>query len=257
MQKIKLSFSHDDSVARIILDDGKGNVLDQIMMKELQQALDSFHEKKELKLITFEGAGKHFSFGASVEEHKKENAAEMLKAFHRLFYSITDLSIPTAAKISGQCLGGGMELALICNFLFADKTAKLGQPEIVLGVFAPPASVILPMKIGRAKAEELLLTGKTIGADEALNIGLLNEVFADKAAMDAATEAWMEQHIVPRSASSLRMAVSASRSFFNHILTKFLPALEQVYVHQLMETHDANEGINSFLEKRKPEWQNS
>ena len=257
MKKIRVSFHHNNSVAQIILDDGKGNILDHVMMDELQNVFNSFKEKEEIKLITFEGAGKHFSFGASVEEHKKENAAQMLRAFHQLFYSVADLSIPTMAKISGQCLGGGMELALICNFLFADKTAMLGQPEIILGVFAPPASVILPMKIGRAKAEELLLTGKTISADEALNIGLLNKVFADKAAMDIATDAWIQQYIVPKSASSLRMATSASRSFFNHILTKFLPGLEQMYVQQLMETQDANEGINSFLEKRKPVWQNN
>jgi enoyl-CoA hydratase/carnithine racemase len=88
--------------------------------------------------------------------------------------------MPVLAKISGQCLGGGMELALICNFLFADKTAKLGQSKILLGVFPPPASVILPIKIGNAKAEELILTGKSISAEEGRAIGLINEVFENK-----------------------------------------------------------------------------
>ncbi len=119
--------------------------------------LNSFKNNNDIKLITFEGAGKHFSFGASVEEHTKENAPEMLQKFHQIFYTITDLAIPTLAKISGQCLGGGLELALVCNFLFADKSAKLGQPEIILGVFPPPASIILPLKIGNAKAEELII----------------------------------------------------------------------------------------------------
>ncbi|MFQ5447389.1 MAG: enoyl-CoA hydratase-related protein [Saprospiraceae bacterium] len=254
MNKIKLQFTHGRQVAAITLDDGKGNVLDHLMMEELQAALDSFKNEKGLKIITFEGAGKHFSFGASVEEHQKEYAATMLRSFHQLFYSIRDLAVPTLAKISGQCLGGGLELALMCNFLFADKSAKLGQPEIQLGVFPPPASVILPEKIGSARADELLITGKTITAAEAKDLGILNGIFEDKATLNEEVEQWVAQHILPKSASSLRFAVKAARAKFNHILSNFLPQLEQVYVKQLMETHDANEGINSFLEKRKPEW---
>ena len=143
MQKIKISYTDDNSIARIVLDDGKGNVLDHVMMQELQDLFNSFSTNNNLKLLVFEGAGKHFSFGASVEEHKKDSASAMLRGFHQLFYSLRDLSIPTVAKISGQCLGGGLELALMCNILFADKTAKLGQPEVVLGVFPPPASILL------------------------------------------------------------------------------------------------------------------
>jgi len=254
MNKIKLNYLYDGTVAQIILDDGKGNVLDSIMMQDLMQVFAEFKTKNELKLITFEGAGKHFSFGASVEEHRKEQAAAMISSFHKLFIEIRDLAVPTLAKITGQCLGGGMELAIMCNFLYADVTAKMGQPEIVLGVFPPPASVILPEKIGLAKAEELIITGKTITADEAKAIGLLNEVFADKATLEAGIQSFIETYILNKSASSLRFAVKSSRVKFNHMLGKFLPELEKMYVNELMETHDANEGINSFLEKRKPVW---
>ena len=256
MQKIKIEYTHNNSVARIILDDDKGNVLDSIMMRELNELLNSFKEKNDLKLITFEGAGKHFSFGASVEEHTKENAPKMLKEFHQLFYTITDLAIPTLAKISGQCLGGGLELALICNFLFADKTTKLGQPEILLGVFPPPASVILPLKIGNVKTEELILTGKSISAEEGKAIGLINDVFENKEEMEKGLDEWIEKNIIGKSASSLRHTVKASRITFNHLLRKMLPAVEEMYLRELMETDDANEGINSFLEKRKPVWKN-
>lgn len=257
MNKIKVTYTHNNSVARIILDDGKGNVLDHQMMEELQALLNSFSKNNDLKLITFEGAGKHFSFGASVEEHTKELAATMLRNFHQLFYTLRDLSIPTVAKISGQCLGGGLELALMCNIIFADKTAKLGQPEIMLGVFPPPASILLPEKIGLARAEELLLTGRTIAAEEANKIGLINELVEDKTTMDTGINIWIESHIIPKSASSLRYAVKAARAKFNHIISNFLPQLESMYVSKLMETHDANEGINSFLEKRKPVWNNN
>jgi len=256
MQKLKLEYTHNNSVARIILDDGKGNVLDSVMMRELSELLNSFKERNDLKIITFEGAGKHFSFGASVEEHKKENAPKMLKEFHQLFYTISDLAIPTLAKISGQCLGGGLELALVCNFLFADQSAKLGQPEILLGVFPPPASIMLPLKIGNAKAEELLITGKTISAEEGKAIGLIIDVFEDKETLGQGTDKWIEDNILPKSASSLRYAVKASRTTFNHLLKKMLPQLEEMYLDGLMNTEDANEGINSFLEKRKPTWKN-
>ena len=256
MKKIKIEYSHDNSVARIILDDGKANILDSIMMNEILSVLSSFKEKDYLKLITFEGAGKHFSFGASVEEHKKENAASMLKTFHGIFYSILDLSIPTLAKISGQCLGGGLELALVCNFIFADKSAVLGQPEIKLGVFPPPASVMLPLKIGNAKAENLLITGNSISAEKGKELGLINDVFENKEAMEAGINNWITENIIPKSASSLRYSVQASRVTFNHLVGKMLPTLEELYVKNLMETEDANEGINSFLEKRKPNWKN-
>jgi cyclohexa-1,5-dienecarbonyl-CoA hydratase len=257
MEKIKVVYTHNNSVARIILDDGKGNVLDSIMMGELNNLLESFKSNKDLKLVTFEGAGKHFSFGASVEEHTKENAPAMLEQFHKIFYTITDLAIPTLAKISGQCLGGGLELALVCNFLFADKSANLGQPEILLGVYPPPASVILPLKIGNAKAEELIITGNAISAEKGKEMGLINKVFEDKDAMEKELDDWIKKHIINKSASSLRYVIKASRTTFNHLLRKMLPAVEEMYVKELMETEDANEGINSFLEKRKPVWKNT
>jgi cyclohexa-1,5-dienecarbonyl-CoA hydratase len=256
MQKIKVEYKYDESVARIILDDGKANILDAIMMSELTELLTSFKDKNNLKLITFEGAGKNFSYGASVEEHTKELAAEMLGSFHKMFYTIIDLHIPTMAIISGQCLGGGFELPLVCNFIFADKTAKVGQPEILLGVFAPPASIILPLKIGNAKSDELLITGKIISAEEGKTIGLVNEVFEDKETMHTSVDEWIKSNILGKSASSLRYANKAARASFNYFMHKNLPYFNDLFIDELMETEDANEGINSFMEKRKPVWKN-
>ena len=145
----------------------------------------------------------------------------------------------------------------MCNFLFADKTVKLGQPEMVLGVFPPPASVILVEKIGLEKAEELILTGSVITAEQGKSIGLIIDVFNDKAELESGVNNFIEQHILTKSASSLRFGVKACRVKFNHILSNFLPMLETMYVTELMNTRDANEGINSFLEKRKPVWQNN
>lgn len=256
MEKIEVSYSHEGTVAIVLLNDGKGNVLDNIMMNEILEAFKSFKSNKHLKLIVFQGNGKHFSFGASVEEHTKELAETMLRTFHKIFLEIVSMQIPTMAKVSGQCLGGGLELALICNLIFADKSAKMGQPEISLGVFPPPASIILPEKIGLARAEELLISGRSIDATEAFNIGLVNFVYDDKAALDLGVNEWIEKNIVPKSALSLKYAVRSSRVKFNHVLNNFLPQLENIYIKELMNTKDANEGINSFLEKRKPVWVN-
>ncbi len=257
MQKVELNFKHNNQVAEIILNDGKGNVLDSIMMQELNRLFTELKENTSIKIVTIEGSGKHFSFGASVEEHAKDQVVEMLDNFHGLFYNIVDMSIPILAKISGQCLGGGLELALICNFLFADSSAKLAQPEIMLGVFPPPASILLPLKIGSARAEELLITGKTIDAEIAREAGLLNYVFEDKDSLNSETDMWIQKHILPKSASSLRYAVRSGRIVLNSLFEKHLKELEKIFIHELMETNDANEGINSFMEKRKPEWKNA
>lgn len=257
MQKIELIYKYSGQVAEIILNDGKGNVLDSIMMKELNLLFLEFKKKPDIKIITIEGSGKHFSFGASVAEHSKNQVVEMLDSFHNMFYNIVDLSIPTIAKISGQCLGGGLELALICNVLFADKTARLAQPEIMLGVFPPPASILLPLKIGSARAEELLITGKTIDAASAEKLGLLNCVFEDKDTLNIETDKWIQEYILPKSASSLRYSVRAGRIVLNKTFKDNLKKLEEIFIKELMETHDANEGINSFMEKRKPQWKNS
>lgn len=257
MKKLRLEYDYEGSVANIILDDGKGNVLDNIMMLEMLELFEKLGDDPNLKLITFQGEGRHFSFGASVPEHTKEYAGMMLKTFHKIFYKIIEMKIPTMAKISGQCLGGGMELALACNFMFADKTTVLAQPEIILGVFPPPASIMLPLKIGNARAEDILITGRSVDAIEGEQIGLLNKVYENKEDLNSGVDEWIIKNIVPKSASSLKYAVASSRSTFNYIMSNKLPVLEHLYLKQLMETNDANEGINSFLEKRKPNWKNN
>jgi cyclohexa-1,5-dienecarbonyl-CoA hydratase len=204
-----------------------------------------------LKLLVFEGEGPHFCFGASVQEHRREQAADMLKGFHGMFLQLVDLAVPTAAVVRGQCLGGGMELAIFCQWIFAAPTAKFGQPEIQLGVFPPPASVILPLKLGQAAADHLCLSGESWTAEQARAAGLVHEVAEDPM---AALDAFFDKHLKPKSPSSLRMAVRAARLGFHQALREKLPALERLYVDELMATHDANEGIAAFLEKRPPVW---
>lgn len=254
--KIFTESLYEGQVFRLTLNTPKGNVLDTEMMEQLQTSLDDLQHQSQVKLLQFTGAGDHFSFGASVQEHVRDKVAMMLKQFHNLFYTLAEIAIPTAALVSGHCLGGGMELALMCHFLFVDRSARLGQPEINLGLFAPPASLILPLKIGQSKADDILLTGRTLSAEEAKEMGIATKVFENRAALLDGVDVWVKEKILPKSASSLNYATRATRWRFNEALRNQLARLEQFYTEELMATHDANEGIKSFLERRKPEWEN-
>ncbi len=246
----------DGAVRKIVLNAPKANVMEAAMLDEINAVLDGMSSDKDVKLIVFEGEGKHFSFGASVPEHTKEKAAMMLEAFHGMFYRLVNLAVPTMAVVRGQCLGGGMELALFCNFIVADQTAKFGQPEMVLGVFPPPASVMLARKVGQANADDIALTGRSISARDGYRIGMVNVLVEDgEDAWDVA-RSWIEQHLLPKSASSLRFGNMAVRMDFFRAIREDLPRMEELYIKELMESFDANEGISAFLEKRKPEWKN-
>lgn len=256
-EKILTEYLHDRQSVRLVLHAPKANVLDSAMMAELHEQLTSLAGEPGLKLVQLTGAGDHFSFGASVQEHTRDRAPAMLSQFHALFYDLVSLAVPTVALVSGQCLGGGLELAAACSFVFADQTAKMGQPEITLGVFAPVASLILPLKIGQTRADDLLITGRSVSASEAASMGLVTRVFDSREAMLKEVDEWAVKQILPKSASSLKFASRAARQEFNTKLMGRLKTMEAVYVNELMATHDANEGIGSFLEKRPPAWKNN
>ena len=252
--KLLIEYFADGQVVRLTLNAPKANILDAAMMSALHQSLDELAQRPHVKLIQFTGSGEHFSSGASVAEHTREQAPEMLRSFHGLFMKLSQLSIPTAALVSGNCLGGAMELVLACNFIFADHSARFGQPEISLGVFAPPASLLLPLRIGTTRAEELLLTGRVFDAHEAHEFGLTTRIYADRTGLESWVTQWIEKHILPKSAMALKQAVKATRTQINHFLERLLPQIESQYLDELMATHDANEGIAAFMEKRPPEW---
>jgi cyclohexa-1,5-dienecarbonyl-CoA hydratase len=154
--------------------------------------------------------------------------------------------------IRGQCLGGGLEFALAGNLMFAAPEAQFGQPELKLGVFAPAASVLLPLRIGQARAEDLLYSGRSIDAHSALAWGLANELAEDPA---AAAAAYFDKHLAGKSAASLALAVRAAREPFADLARARLDDVEALYLEKLMLTRDANEGLTAFLEKRAPKWE--
>lgn len=249
--KIRIDYLHDQQVLGLILNAPKGNVLDMEMIKDLTAALRNEARGPKIKAIVFKGEGEHFSFGASVSEHRKALVGEMLVTFHDLFRVLIETSKPTFALVRGQCLGGGLELAAFCNWIFASEDATFGQPEIQLAVFAPVASLILPVKVGQTAAEHLLLTGQSISAQTAHQLGLVHLVSDDP---ENDLVAFVSEHILPKSAAALHYAVKAARHEMHQGFLRNIDEVERLYVKELMATHDANEGILAFMEKRRPVW---
>ena len=245
----------EGAIWRVRFGVAKGNILDLAMMQALSRVFHDARQTAPLKAICLEGSGDHFSFGASVQEHLPETVETMLVTIRQLVLDLLDSHVITLAAVRGQCLGGGLELASVYHRIFASEHARLGQPEIALGVFAPIASLVLPMRVGRAHGEDLCLTGRTVIAPDALSMGLVDEVTVDDPA--EAAVAWARMHLGSRSAMSLRLAVTAVRADMAARLRTEMPALEALYLTELMATHDAPEGLRAFLDKRSPDWKHA
>ena len=250
----KVSFHQalDGALLWVTLDAPPGNVLDGEMIASLRRVVGEARRSPRLRLLAFIGAGKHFSYGASVEEHRPGQVREMLTAFHALFRDLIDADLPMAACVRGRCLGGGLELAAFCDRVIVESGATLGQPEIKLGVFAPVGSLVLPWRCGPAGGE-LLLTGRSVDAEEAAALHLADRVCAAGEGEEV-IERWAREHLLPLSPSSLRLARRASRLEIHRRLRDGLAEVERLYLDDLMTTRDAAEGIEAFLDKRPPVW---
>ncbi len=239
------------AVVRLVLDRPKGNVLDGRMVAALRREVAALCSEQCVTAILFEGAGRHFSFGASVEEHTKERVADMLVGFHGLFRDLAACGKVLLAAVRGQCLGGGLELAAFCDRIVAAPDAQLGCPEIKLGVFAPVGSMLLPWRMRHGPAIDLLLSGRSIDAETARAALLVDQVAADPVAtlLD-----WHREHLASHSAAALGFALRAARDGFHRKFLAGLDRLERLYLDELAATADANEGIAAFLEHRSPTW---
>ncbi len=251
--KVSLELTNEGCVARVMLAAPKANILDHQMMLDLVEAIGQLDGSGNLKLVLLGSEGPHFSFGASIEEHLPEHIARTLVQLRELLHSLALAPAPVIAMVRGQCVGGGLELALACDLIIAEETAKFGLPEIKLGVFPPAGAALLPVKIGASCAAEMVLTGASWSAAEARTAGLVHRVVAP-GTLEAETEKWLAADFLSRSAAALRFAAQASRRPLLHALTHELPALEELYLNRLMKEADALEGLRAFLEKREPKW---
>jgi cyclohexa-1,5-dienecarbonyl-CoA hydratase len=254
-QPVSVAFDQAQRRAAFTLHHPKGNILPAEMVGALRWALESVAENPHLKLITIEGSGDDFSFGASIPEHAPGEIDRVLPEMHELIYDLLDARAPTAAIVRGRCFGGGFELALACDFIFAAGTATFALPEIALGVFPPAASVLLPLRVGAALAARAVLTGETRTAAAWQDAGLVHST-APAADLSTLVDEWFAISLAPHSAAALRHAAAAVRATLAARVRETLPQLERLYLDELMRTHDAVEGIEAFMAKRPPRWTN-
>lgn len=242
-------------VSTIVLNRPPLNIINLEMMAELEVAWDDVEGlESQISVITAAGA-KAFSAGVEIADHAPASVKEMLSRFHRLIRRIVKSECVTLAAVHGHTLGGGAELAMVCDLVIAADNLRMGLPEISVGCFAPVAAAYLPRVIGQHRSAEMLMLGEAIPASEALRLGLVNRV-VPRRALDRTVNKWVER-ILSRSGPVLALTRRALRQGAEFPFGEALKRTEDIYLKKLVKTRDMREGINAFLEKRRPGWTNS
>jgi cyclohexa-1,5-dienecarbonyl-CoA hydratase len=239
-------------VVRIAMDSPPLNVIDIRIKEELTLALAEAEARNDVSVIMLKGEGKAFSAGVDVAAHTPEKIEEMLSKFHAVIRALVATKKVTIASVHGHCLGGGAELAMVCDMAFTTESAQWGFPEIKLGCYPPVACAALAALVGQKRAAELILTGRTIEGKEAAEIGLANRAVPESG-LDAAVEDCVER-LTKLSPAALVVAKKASYAWSSMHFDKGLARAERIYFDDLMKSEDAREGIRAFVEKREPKW---
>ncbi len=238
-------------VVRITLNNPPLNVIDMEMMGELLAALEQIETIPEVSTIVFAGSEQAFSSGVDITAHTRDNVRNMLTAFHGVIRAVAATKKITIASVRRHCLGGGAELALLCDIIFAAPDSVWGFPEIKLACFPPVASVALASIVGQKLAAEMVLTGRTLTGEEAFAAGLVNNLAGDPETLVTECLARVSQ----LSPAALSVAKQAFYAWDSIHFDKGLARAEQIYLDVLMNTTDAHEGIRAHIERRRPQWQ--
>ncbi len=246
----------EDRVARVTFARPPLNIFNIAMMREIGRALNECSGQRDLVAIVFDAAAetRAFSAGVAVEEHVEETVYQMLDSFHAIFRTLEQLARPLVAVVDGPALGGGCELVAGCDIVIASDRARFGQPEIKLGVFPPVAALLLPRLLGDRRARELIFTGDVVDAAEAARLGLVSHI-VPRNQLEQKTQEVLSR-LREHSAVVLQWTRRALDMGRARSLDAALASLEDIYLHELMKTEDAHEGIKAFMEKRKPAWRN-
>ena len=239
-------------IARITLHNPPLNVIDLEMARELQQALREIESRPDVSVVVFKGAGSVFSGGVDIKAHLPEQIGEMLISFHAVIRAIIASRKITVAAVRGACLGGGAELAMVCDMVYTARDATWGFPEIKLACYPPVATVALAALIGQKRASELIFTGRQFSGDEAVAIGLAN-----RSASDEKLDGLIGSVLAELSCLSPAALLHAKKAMYAWDAIHFdkgLARTEKIYLDELISTSDAREGIIAFLEKRLPKW---
>jgi len=250
-----ITYSSDNGLVAITINRPPYNVLDIASMEEINAALHLAAADTTARVVLITGSGeKAFSAGVEVADHTPEKVDRMIEVFGDIFRGLEEVPVPTVAALNGVALGGGCELAIGCDMVIAAAHAKIGQPEIKLGVFPPVAAVLMPRLIAPGKARELILGGENLTAEEALQCGLIVRVIP-KEEFAAGTQAYVARFL-GLSRAALVLTKKAMRAAQGRSFMDGLARADEIYLKELMATADAREGLAAYMDKRKPVWQN-
>ncbi len=239
-------------LARIRLQNPPLNIIDISMMEELSQGLAEIEARPEIVAFVVSGSQKAFSVGVDVAAHTPDKVEQMLAKFHAVIRAIVASKKVSIAAVHGHCLGGGAELAMVCDLVYTSELATWAFPEIKLGCFPPVAVTAIAALVGQKHAADLVLTGRSITGKQAAAIGLANEVLAEVDLERAVQETI--QHLSQLSPAALAITKKAIYAWDSIHFDKGLARAEKIYFEELMKTEDAQEGITAFMQKRQPKW---
>jgi cyclohexa-1,5-dienecarbonyl-CoA hydratase len=240
------------STARIVLCHAPLNVIDIPMMEELAQTLAEVEARSDICVIVLSGEGRGFSAGVDVAAHAPDKVEAMLRNFHSVIRLLIASKKVTVAAVHGLCLGGGAELAMVCDLVYTTSSAQWGFPEIKLGCYPPVACTALAALVGQKRAAELIFTGRTISGTDAAQMGLANRAVPGED-LDAVVNHTV-QELSKLSSAGLSVTKKAFYAWDAMHFDKGLARAEKIYLEELMKTADAQEGIRAFMEKREPKW---
>ena len=232
------------------------NVLTADMMLEMARAIGELHEERSVRVIVLQASKEctAFSAGVAVEDSRPERAFQTLEAMQAVFNNFLETSKPVVTVVNGPAIGGGCELAALGDIIIATPKARFAQPEVKLGVFPPLAAVILPHVIGHKRALEMIFTGEPLGAQEAQRLGLVSRVIPEEKLAEELKVILTK--ISEQSAPVLEMAKRVIYDTIGLPLPAAMKKSADIYLNQLMDLEDAQEGLRAAVEKRKPVWQN-
>jgi cyclohexa-1,5-dienecarbonyl-CoA hydratase len=248
----RISYHVHPPVARITLHHPPLNVIDIPMMEELAATIAQAEARDDVAVIVLAGSDKVFSAGVDVAAHAPEKIAEMLAKFHGVVRALVTSQKVSVATVHGNCLGGGAELALVCDLVITSESATWGFPEIFLGCFPPVAATALAAVTGHKRAADLILTGRKVDGLEARFLGLANSAVPDHRVKEKADE--LIVCLSQLSQAALRVTKKAMYAWDSMHFDKGLARAERIYLEELMRTEDAREGVQAFMEKRDARW---
>jgi cyclohexa-1,5-dienecarbonyl-CoA hydratase len=248
----RVALAFHSPIAQITLMNPTLNVIDGPMMRELESALAEIEARSDISVLVLSGEGKSFCAGVEVAAHTADKAAAMLTGFHAVIRALMSTKKVTVAAVQGNCMGGGAELAMVCDIVITTEDAQWRFPEIKLGCYPPVAATALSALVGQKRAADLILTGRMISGKQAAEAGLATRSTLDDELKTVMHE--LTDRLASLSPAVLALTKKAIYAWDSMHFDKGLARAERIYLDELMQTEDAQEGIRAFLEKRNPEW---